>query len=587
MHGANLCSLAIPQRLSLLLARARGEPLVVLGVLLQHSPQLFITLTGGGLESIHDLANQPLMLEPQSEELLAYLQREAVPQGPIHHHEKALDALLAGKVKAISAYSSYEPYFFRQLGLPYHYYTPRSAGIDFYGDNLFVHANMLRETPKRVEAFRQASMRGWQAAIADPEATIKRLKNKYFSNLSEEFLAFEAHDLIQLMHADLVQIGYMSENRWGHIAQVYHELGLLDSATVPEGFLYQAEPDRSRLEHAYRLLLLSALGGLLAVVVLGWMYSLIRRLKLARDELARSEQRYRELAEQQRDVIWVIDLETERFSYISSSTSELQGYSVEGMRTRHYLETIYSEDVPDFADWLAHAAQRFKAGDIDENWHEVRELRLLRPSGDIVWAEIACRLGRNPANGNLELRGVTRDITQRRQQEEAVRHSAGHDALTGLPNRTLFTQQFAQSLKWARQEQMQLALIFLDLDHFKPVNDLHGHAVGDLLLCEAGKRIRSCLRKVDLVARIGGDEFVILLRGVTDADAAQQVAEKVRLSLRKDFQLGTVTAQISCSQGIALYPVHGSTQTDLMHHADLAMYEAKRAGRDCVQVYDW
>ncbi len=177
------------------------------------------------------------------------------------------------------------------------------------------------------------------------------------------------------------------------------------------------------------------------------------------------------------------------------------------------------------------------------------------------------------------------DITDRKEMEEQVQHLAYHDPLTDLPNRSLFTDRLQQALATAKRDHCQLALMFIDLDKFKPVNDTHGHQVGDLLLKEVSRRIRDCLRESDTVARIGGDEFVVLLPVIKTSHDALEVAEKIRGSLNQPFKLAGLSLNISSSTGIAIYPQHGDEEKRLMRNADDAMYYAKSTGRDNVQVY--
>lgn len=177
------------------------------------------------------------------------------------------------------------------------------------------------------------------------------------------------------------------------------------------------------------------------------------------------------------------------------------------------------------------------------------------------------------------------DITDRKEMEEKVQHLAYHDPLTDLPNRMLFTDRLQQALATAKRDGAQLALMFIDLDRFKPVNDAHGHDIGDLLLKEVAQRVRDCLRESDTVARIGGDEFVVLLPEIRSERDALEVAEKIRGSLNQPFELAGHSLGISSCTGIAIYPKHGDEERLLMKNADAAMYYAKFAGRDNVEIY--
>jgi diguanylate cyclase (GGDEF)-like protein len=179
------------------------------------------------------------------------------------------------------------------------------------------------------------------------------------------------------------------------------------------------------------------------------------------------------------------------------------------------------------------------------------------------------------------------DITLRKVAEDEVKRLAFFDPLTSLPNRRLLSDRLHQAVINAKRSQGHAALIFVDLDKFKPVNDRHGHAAGDQLLQAVAHRLRTCVRESDTVARVGGDEFVVLLPSITLAQDAMQVAEKMHARLRAPFHLPTgQSVQISSSAGVALYPDHGQDEATLSHHADVAMYAAKAAGRDQYVVYE-
>ncbi|HEY0665913.1 MAG TPA: diguanylate cyclase [Gallionella sp.] len=182
--------------------------------------------------------------------------------------------------------------------------------------------------------------------------------------------------------------------------------------------------------------------------------------------------------------------------------------------------------------------------------------------------------------------GISTDITERKDIEEHMQHMAQYDALTHLPNRALFDDRLRQALASAQRNRKKLALMFIDLDKFKPVNDTYGHGVGDLLLKEVALRIQDCLRESDTAARIGGDEFVVLLPEVEAEPDAGIVGEKILSALNQPFALAGHTLEISGSIGVAVYPVHGSDEKRLVKSADIAMYHAKKNGRDNVKLYE-
>lgn len=172
------------------------------------------------------------------------------------------------------------------------------------------------------------------------------------------------------------------------------------------------------------------------------------------------------------------------------------------------------------------------------------------------------------------------DITDRKRQEEAVWHRAYHDALTGLPNRSLFQDRLEHAITSTLRDNCQLGLLFIDLDHFKEVNDLQGHASGDDLLKQVAERLQASVRASDTVARLAGDEFMVLVEGVSDRTIFSNLAGKILKQLSTPFILSGQTAEISASIGISIYPQDGQNVAALLHAADLAMYEAKRAGRN-------
>ena len=180
---------------------------------------------------------------------------------------------------------------------------------------------------------------------------------------------------------------------------------------------------------------------------------------------------------------------------------------------------------------------------------------------------------------------IKQDITERKNADAQIHHLAHYDPLTDLPNRVLFSDRLQRALVAAKRDNSHLALMFLDLDKFKPINDDLGHHVGDMLLKEAAKRMQSCVRESDTVARIGGDEFVVLLPIIETEQDAVVVAEKIRYALNQPFELVGKRLSISSSTGIVVYPEHGMDETQLIKNADIAMYNAKESGRNNVMLF--
>ena len=180
--------------------------------------------------------------------------------------------------------------------------------------------------------------------------------------------------------------------------------------------------------------------------------------------------------------------------------------------------------------------------------------------------------------------GLMYDVTRREQEISELRDKAMHDALTGLANRLFLDDRLAHTVERAARAQTSAAVMVIDLDRFKEVNDTLGHAAGDQLLCQVARRLEVSVRSADTVARCGGDEFVIVIEGIKSLDSAEAVAAKILVELALPFMLGKETARIGGSIGVAVYPDAGHTADELLRAADLAMYEAKAAGRNCYRV---
>ena len=213
------------------------------------------------------------------------------------------------------------------------------------------------------------------------------------------------------------------------------------------------------------------------------------------------------------------------------------------------------------------------------------EYRMRHRDGSYRWmiAQTIANLDKN--NKATRLIGTMLDVTEQKQIEQRVREAAQHDVLTGLPNRALIFEYASHLLAAANRKHGRGALLFIDLDRFKPVNDLYGHEIGDRLLKEVARRLTSCVRHEDVIGRIGGDEFVIVLPYIGKDFSVPTVAEHVLEALLKPFQIGELDLSISASIGISLYPQHGTDVDALLHAADLAMYHVKESGRGAYHVY--
>jgi diguanylate cyclase (GGDEF)-like protein/PAS domain S-box-containing protein len=297
-----------------------------------------------------------------------------------------------------------------------------------------------------------------------------------------------------------------------------------------------------------------------------------RHLRKTNQELSAALARYQHLVDMSSDWYWEQDAQF-RFTRVDGRILAMFGIDPASLIGKTRLEAGYadfSEDV-----WAEH--MRCLA-----EHRPFRDLEIVRndAAGHVIHAALTSGEPLFDANGDFcGYRGVGRDITERRKMEEAVARLAAYDDLTGLPNARLLGQELARAIAEAQRGRGTFSLLYCDLDGFKAVNDDLGHEAGDMLLREVAARLKTTLREADMIARVGGDEFVALATTCRSGDDAARFAERICAALSAPFRIGPREAQISCSIGIARYPGHAATAKDLLEAADKAMYAAKRSGR--------
>lgn len=297
-----------------------------------------------------------------------------------------------------------------------------------------------------------------------------------------------------------------------------------------------------------------------------------RELKEAEARLKhrQSEERFRQLAESIQEVFWLTDPDKREMLYISPSYETVWGRTCESLYNdpQSFLENIHPDDCERVTAALA--------GQADGGYDE--EYRIMKPDGAVRWIRDRAFPVRDASGTVHRIAGIAQDITDRKQHEETIRHLAYYDALTGLPNRTLLHDRLQQAILLGRRTAKPVALLLMDLNRFKEVNDTLGHHKGDLLLQQVGARLRDVVRESDTVGRLGGDEFAVLLLGAGDVDHAKRVADKLLKALETSFVIDGLTLEVGASIGIALCPQHAGDVNLLMQRADVAMYAAKQAG---------
>ncbi len=438
----------------LLLQRLRGQPLVALASVFQHSSSILLSRKERCATTPHDLIGRKVMLmDGQVDaDFLAMFKNEGIADSAIELLPSSyqISDLAEGKVDAFNAYRTNEPFYLTQQGIGYCVLDPRSYGVDFYSDILFASEEELRQHPERVRAFTAASLKGWRYAMQHPEEIITLLRHKYDVPKSAEHLRYEAETMRSLILPEVVEIGHMNPGRWEHMADTFVRVGMVRDKRWLDGFLHQPDPQAELAQSRRRLWLASGTAVLLGLIAL-MLYAINRKIR--------------------------------------------------------------------------------------------------------------------------------REVALRGQVEAELQRIAYNDALTGLPNRLQFFERADQLLKRERRDQGRLALCFIDLNDFKKINDQHGHLAGDAVLSQIGQRLRRAVRESDIVARFGGDEFVVLFDNLDTPADLPRLVDHLQSAIRLPIDHQGVTLHSGASIGTALFPDDGDQIDALLSHADQAMYRRKPAAR--------
>ncbi|MFZ2395417.1 MAG: EAL domain-containing protein [Smithella sp.] len=294
-----------------------------------------------------------------------------------------------------------------------------------------------------------------------------------------------------------------------------------------------------------------------------------------------------------RDVIFVLDMNL-NYTYVSPSVKILRGYEPEEVMQ----QLLYNSFAPSSRDTAIRALYGImaleKSGSKDLI-DRTLQLEVERKDGTTVWTETKLSFVGDKNKKTVGILGVSRDITERKHAEERIQYLATHDVLTGLPNRMMFSQLLNQAIESSRRHERQFAILFIDLDRFKIINDAMGHDAGDELLTKMAKRFRQSLRAVDVVGRpkerndvvgrLGGDEFIILIEEISELSQVAVLAQRVLSAAMKPIVILGEECRVTASIGISVYPGDGEDEQTLMKKADMAMYFAKEEGKNNFQFY--
>jgi diguanylate cyclase (GGDEF)-like protein/PAS domain S-box-containing protein len=307
------------------------------------------------------------------------------------------------------------------------------------------------------------------------------------------------------------------------------------------------------------------------------LYAEIALRRQIEEALRQSEERYRTIIDEMEEWYFETDL-AGNITFSNDIFANVLGYSQKGLIGLNFQNFINKED-SDSVSRLFDPV--LKTGKSTKNF----PYEFIRTDGKVTSVEFSIFPKRDKEAKIVGARGVGHDITERKHAEDRIQYLATHDSLTGLPNRLMFSQLLNHSIQSARHHKRQLAVFFIDLDRFKIINDTKGHDAGDQLLQEIAMRYKQSLRAADVVSRLGGDEFIILIEEVNELSQVAIVAHKILTTTFKPMVLLGEECRITASIGISMYPKDGEDEQSLMKNADIAMYFAKEEGKNNYQFY--
>lgn len=336
------------------------------------------------------------------------------------------------------------------------------------------------------------------------------------------------------------------------------------------------------------------------IIIIYWVYRLrseITQRKIIEDKLKQSESLYRQLTEDVNDVIWKVNTNF-IITYISPADERFRGFKASEVIGKSVFELFTDESITLLNEKLKQRLELSQKG--NKLPPLTIELQHKCKDGSIIWGEILSKQELD-ANGNIiGYHGITRESTKRRELQEKIEQLAYCDTLTKLPNRRSLDDKMSFIMSKSERSQKYCALVFIDLDNFKPLNDTYGHNVGDLLLIEVANRLKNSIRKLDAVARIGGDEFVIVLDEFDEnKDISKEnifnVVEKIRIYIAQPYKFSIINEEnthidiehnCTASIGICIFKGEEESYINIFKCADLAMYEAKESGRNIIKFYE-
>lgn len=547
----------------------QNSNLRVLATIEQFSPWVLLTHPNVTIQS---LKNTLIAMPHQASEINAMLYKAGLLETDYRLIKSGdISLFIDGKVAAIAVRITDLPHISSQISIPYDLINSTSAELNFYGASIISTSQHLINNNEQARRFKQASIKGWKYAIDKPQYAARLIQEQYNNDLSYNSLLVEARQVTYLMRPQLLDIGDSSTMRWQQIATV---LNISNENSNVSNLVYL--PKIYAFKYSHTLLLICIV--LLVFFVFIPVSLLWRSKHLAIKEMRLMNSILRTQQQASNDGILTFDAQGKVVS-VNKQLKQLWKLSDSKFKQTDTWQVIYSmvRQVSNSKEFIA----TVRMHNADNNMQTFSEISLIDGR---TFERFSAPLFDEQKNFVGRFWSF-RDITQRKLAEENIWLQANFDSLTDLPNRLMFKERLIFEIKKSARSGKQIALLFLDLDRFKEINDSMGHDVGDQLLIEVAARLKKCVRDVDMVARLGGDEFTIILSDLENRLAIDRIAQSILASLATPFLLDGQPHYISTSIGITFSPSDGVDDVQLLKNADQAMYHAKALGRNNFQYF--
>lgn len=541
----------------------------VLATIEQFSPWALLTRPNVTLES---LRGKSIAISHQASEIHTMLHRaglsptdyRTLPSGNLKLFNNQEIAAIAIKITDL-------PHVSPHLTSAYELINSRAIGLNFYGASIITTKEYLENHQRQASLFKAATLKGWQYAIDNPQYAAQLIKSKYDHTLSVNSLLVEARQLIYLMQPNLLAIGNSTSMRWLQIAE---DFKLTNTEQVTASLVFAPVQNGFVLSHLFIVIGSSLLA--FTIIVPG---SLLWRAKHNANKKMRLINSILKTQQQASiDGILIFDAQGKLVS-VNKQLKQLWKLSETKSDRGNTWQMLYvmARQVANTKEFIT-SVRMHNADSNMQSFSEItlRDGRTFERFSAPLFDEQKEFVGRFWS---------FRDITQRKLAEENIWLQANFDSLTDLPNRLMFKERLTFEIKKTTRTGKQVALLFLDLDRFKEINDSMGHDVGDQLLIEVASRLKKCVRDIDMVARLGGDEFTIILSDLEDISVIDRICRSILTSLATPFELNGQPHYISTSIGITFSPSDGVDDVQLLKNADQAMYHAKELGRNNFQYF--